>query len=343
MTARRLSTALLVIIAALSLAVSPSLRHWTQVVKAESMSGETEGDIQRRNQGAFARALGELRATASDIMFVKMNVYLHAGVAYDTSVQVSAMEVDTNLNDAGAATVIRSAGDDFRGFLGNLEREVKPYRDQQLAHIHTTAGELTPWFRVMTLANPQFIRGYRVGGLTIADEGKWYEALDFMNEGLEKNPDNPQRFLLHLTLASFHRRGMRDETYPWGDAWLEKTLHHAKEGLRIGREYRPPNWKEPEGTETPEPYKGMVWTTNVEEDFQLGVHLIPLMLRERYYLKGDIADLKEALNYATDIATLLPDYSPMQHLKEIIADELRHAQANGVPKTEAERRHKDEQ
>ena len=65
MTARRFSTVLLVLIVLLSLVVSPKLRHWTQAVKAESMAGETEGDIQRRNQGAFARALGELRSAAS--------------------------------------------------------------------------------------------------------------------------------------------------------------------------------------------------------------------------------------------------------------------------------------
>jgi hypothetical protein len=97
------------------------------------------------------------------------------------------------------ATIIRTKGNDFRGFLGDLEREIKPWRDPSLPHQHTAGTELLPWFRLATLGNPQNERAYMIGTWwlkTLATEEQRLEGLKFIEEGIANNPNS---FALQLS------------------------------------------------------------------------------------------------------------------------------------------------
>jgi hypothetical protein len=96
------------------------------------------------------------------------------------------------------ATLIRAGDNDFRGFLGDLEREIKPWRDPSLPHIHTAGTELLPWFRLATLGNPQNERAYLIGTWwlkTLQTKVQLEEGLRFIDEGIK---NNEKSFGLHL-------------------------------------------------------------------------------------------------------------------------------------------------
>jgi hypothetical protein len=95
-------------------------------------------------------------------------------------------------------TIIRTPERDFRGFIGNLERNVKPWRDPRLPHQHTGGTELLPWYRLATLANPNNVRAYMIGAWwlkTVHTREQRLEALKFLDEGIR---NNPRAFQLHL-------------------------------------------------------------------------------------------------------------------------------------------------
>jgi len=287
----------------------PSLQNEVEATRARAQANRTDGDMAARNQNAFAMILGEVRATAADLMFVKTDRYLHSGVAYVPHLKLDSVNEDKHLagcEHGHTDTLIRTTEEDFRGFLGAIERQVKPYRDPSLPHVHGAEEEILPWFRLMTLSNPHYIRGYRVGGLTLARQGKWQEALDFMREGIRKNTGHPELFLLYQSLAAFHLQGRTRTGYPWGDAWLADTLKAARKAFDLGLKQRP------ELGETGKRKKDLVWTDDLEEDFCFSAHIIPLLLREE-------GRLDEALAAARRMHSLAPDYLPIERTMNELA------------------------
>lgn len=109
------------------------------------------------------------------------------------------------------ATIIRTPDGDFRGFIGMLEREVKPWQDPRLPHIHTGGTELLPWYRVATLADPHNIRNYMIGAWWLkrfGTETQLKEAEQFLEEGIR---NNPRAFELYLMRGYVSRDQDRDE------------------------------------------------------------------------------------------------------------------------------------
>jgi tetratricopeptide (TPR) repeat protein len=101
---------------------------------------------------------------------------------------------------AGTPTIIPTVDEDFRGFIGHLERAVKPWRDPSQAHQHTDGTELLPWFRLMTLTDSHYVLGYTVGGWWLKSRNL-DEALAFAKEGTVNNPD---AFQVWYTLGQLH-------------------------------------------------------------------------------------------------------------------------------------------
>lgn len=97
-------------------------------------------------------------------------------------------EDDLLFNDEGADTVITGADRDFRGVIGKLHRAVAPYQDAGQAHQHSAGVEILPWFRIMTLSDPQFVAGYATGAWWLRREDA-EQALAFADEGIAGNPD----------------------------------------------------------------------------------------------------------------------------------------------------------
>ncbi|MFC1600998.1 hypothetical protein ACFL34_01450 [Candidatus Sumerlaeota bacterium] len=300
--------------------LTPGLQRGVAGARARYGAGQTNDVLRARNQSAFAVMLGEVRATASDLMFIKTTRYTHAGVAYAPRLNLDSLDESKRFAKCGAGTptAIRSVAEDFRGFLGNIEREVKPYRDASKGHRHTEATEVLPWFRLMTLANPNFIRGYRVGATTLLSEKEWEKGLAFINEGIAGNPENPELFLLYQTLALFHLRGRSHDDYPWGEQWLENALTAAREAFELGRLQRPRLGR------AGEKVKDLSWTPDMEDDFCFVAHIIPLLLRKS-------ERLDEALRFAREIEPLMPDYGPLGRMIKDMEAELKTTRNGAVP------------
>lgn len=223
------------------------------------------GDRQKRNASSIGLMLGELRTGISDIMFVKTERYLDSGVVYEPHMSEELLSVSETMDGAdghqasigsgasesgeggadhsGVATLIRSEMDDFRGWIGKMEREVKPYTAPGQGHSHTDGRELLPWFRVMTLTDPNYVTGYATGAWWLRSR-KVDEALAFAEEGIEKNPD---AFQIHLVKAQILLRMARDvgeDIYEPGEEvrrLIDQSRSSFKESAALAIAQRPEN------------------------------------------------------------------------------------------------------
>jgi hypothetical protein len=172
------------------------------------------------------------------------------------------------------ATRIRGKDEDFRGFLGDLEREIKPWRDPDSPHVLTGGAELLPWFRLMTIADPHFVRGYRIGAMWLGRDRHYDQALAYIQEGIDLNAENPELFQLYLSkvLMTLHK-ARHEETNADADA-----LEAARFGLAAGFRYRP------ESGEIGAIHRGLLWTDDHEEDIRfLARFVVMLFERERRF------------------------------------------------------------
>jgi len=259
-------------------------------------------DRSLRNQSAAGIILGELRTSMSDLMFIKTELYLHSGVAYQLNLDYDAMssrgqvrdlkengkpsipeptppghslkgpgqdlkhpfeeeidhshhddhdhvhppgEEDTHFHCEGAKTVIPTEREDFRGFIGKLHREVKPWLDPSKPHKHTDGTELLPWYRLMTLSDPHNIRAYMIGAWWLKrfrKKPQLKEAEKFLEEGIR---NNPKAFQLYLMLGHVNR-AMGDNG---------KAMGNYRKAAEMALEVRPPGGRE-----------GPDWTNYNEED-----------------------------------------------------------------------------
>lgn len=236
-------------------------------VDSEAYAGgraRDEEELVRRNSSALATMLGEFRTGISDIMFIKTERYLHAGVGYIPHMEVLSAEalaeevdehqselgipdedphhghhhhgdahhghhhhgLDIDHEHAGTPTLIPPAHRDFRGFVGRLHREVKPWRDPDRPHVHTDGRELLPWFRVMTLSDPKYVRGYVAGGFWLQMENTEL-ALAFVEEGLRNNPEEFQLYVSRGFLRIKEARKLGDPNAEDLDPAVREVLELA--------------------------------------------------------------------------------------------------------------------
>lgn len=118
---------------------------------------------------------------------------------------VAAGGVEAIEDDAGTPTMIRDAANDFRGFIGDLERAVQPYQPADQQHVHTDGTELLPWYRLATLTDPHNVRGYMIGAWWLSGVRggeKHEEAIAFLDEGIRNNPRSFQLPMMKGTILS---------------------------------------------------------------------------------------------------------------------------------------------
>jgi hypothetical protein len=285
-----------------------AVRH----AQSNATGATNEKDLEARNTNAFATILGEARANASDFLFIKTTVYAHAGVAYQTKSTDAAGKQpavgEGEWHDAGSPTLIRSAAADYRGFLGTLEREVKPYRDAKEGHVHVSAEELAPWIRVMTLSNPHFIRGYRLGASVLQNKGKWLEAETFLKEGIANNQNAPNLFQLYQSLTQVYAQSSFKKT-PWTDNWKSLCLESARKAYDLALPYRS------EHGEVGKKRNGLEWSDDLEEDFDYSAQMTVLMIDR-------LGKKQEAINYARQMLKEMPELSVVQRTMERFEKEL---------------------
>lgn len=243
--------------------------------------------IQERNSSALAMMLGELRANAADFVFIKTERYLHSGVGYAPHMAGalnSEMSGDGHDHDhdhdheghdhdhAHTATLIPSPDRDFRGFIGQLERSVKPWQDPSAPHQHTAGTELLPWYRVMTVTDPHNVRGYMIGSWWLAGEdepGYWKSALEFVTEGTQNNPAAFQLWLMRSRIEDRFAR-MEEPMPGFTDEQLAAdSLKSLETGYPHALKARPSN-----GTESG------FWTEYQEADFWALCRTLALKYRD---------------------------------------------------------------
>lgn len=251
-------------------AISPLLTDRLQPNRYEGGRGRDVGASAQRNTSSLAQMLGTFRTAASDIMFIKTERYLHSGIAYEPHLDGESLsaagiieEIDeahvhassrTNLvvekDSAGKApTIIPDAAHDWRGYVGSFERAVKPWRSQELDHTLTDGRELLPWFRVMTLTDPHYIRGYAIGGWWL-QRRNLDAAIAFVQEGITNNPES---FEILYTLGQLQmergRKANNDSILNPNEASLP-AFRTARDTFLKAAELavalRPAGWKENE-------------------------------------------------------------------------------------------------
>lgn len=322
MSTHRASTVLplivLVAAALVLMAVDRPLRRATTQAQMLASAELTPFELERRNQSAFARMLGDFRASAADVMFVKTERYLHGGMSWAPHLDASQMAasgvvVDKSVN---INSEILPREIDFRGPLGDLERAVKPY---DLKHRHTDTDELLPWYRLMTVMDPHYVRGYRIGAYWLIarpDADSWREAALFLDEGLAKNNGAPEEFRIWVTRSLYYQKRLqRAEKTPefLGDnpqQLLEEALHSARKAFELGLAQRPADGKI--GSFGP----NLLWTDDMEDDFRFGARYVPSFLRE-------MGRRDEAMASVIEMRKLVPDDKPLRNLQWSMEAEIR--------------------
>jgi len=276
-----------------------------------------------RNASSIAVLFGELRTSMSDMMFIKTERYLHSGVAYVPhhdeqllSVEDMGDEVDHHQADvqphhhthshghshshdhphvhhthdgdhAGTPTLIPTRDQDYRGFIGRLHRQVKPWRDPTKAHIHTDGTELLPWFRVMTVTDPHYAMGYTLGSWWVAQYDRDM-ALDFIEEGIRHNPN---AFQIRMARGFILWRTFRQEREDM--QMLDQVIQDFRDAARLGIAQRPDPADGP-----PEEQPGWSWFQ--EQDLWAACQM-------RVLLEREFGDPERARELAAEYLEIFPD------------------------------------
>jgi len=138
----------------------------------------------------------------------------------------------------GADTVIPRQINDFRGFIGDLQREVKPWIDPSKPHLHTDGTELLPWYRLMTLSDPHYIRGYMIGAWWLKRQRKNTQleaAVNFLKEGISNNPEAFQLYLMRGEIM--HTLGQNQEAKRSFKEAAELAVKQRPAGGKISKQW----------------------------------------------------------------------------------------------------------
>ncbi len=294
---------------------------------------------QRRNSSAIATILGEFRTNLSDMLFIKTERYLHGGVAYMPHIDADELAASGNIahmtqtgekagqsdetttsvsiaaNDRKSSataehddhheevsTLIRTPENDFRGVLGKLEREVKPWRDPRLPHEHIGGVELLPWYRLATLADPKNVRAYMIGAWwlkTLHTQQALREAVKFIEEGLHHNKT---AFQLELMRGYILRElGEKEEAAKAFDRAVELAKQQRPAGGLIGRN----------------------WTIYNEEDALAACTMSALMRRE--LAANDTDGIKAALERLAMVKQEFDNMPALERLERSLRAQLETA------------------
>ena len=285
----------------------------------------TEAVAEQVNTSPFALILGEIRASAADLMWVKTERYLHRGVAYaphlnadnlartgetvnraEESRSAGAEHVhdehcdhEADADGAGAdaghgaeVALIPDRESDYRGFIGVLHREVQPWEGGDQPHEHSGGEQLLPWYRLLTLSDPHHWRGFMIGAWWLMqqrEEGAetLAEARSFIEEGIRHNPDVFQLHLMHGRVLT--------RLEEWDGA-----IGAFRRAVEVGLKLRPEG-----GVEEPP-----VWTLSEEEDFEMAVRYIAMIQARK------MNDIPAALATIEWGLRLVPGDGPLTHLRE---------------------------
>ncbi len=272
---------------------------------------------QEVNSSALAAILGEFRTSLSDFIWIKTELYEHQGIRFQPHVDEKEKDVERGkMKTAIALTegrttetmllakpIVKHADHptthalqwipapekDFRGFIGDIDREVHPWGKHRFAE----SKETLPWYVILTVTNPHHSRAYIVGGWLLMKEDRQSDHLAqaerFLREGVANNPDSfPLRVMLGRALIQEER-------------WKE-AIQEFEKARNLALKTRSKDGK-PDAK----------WTDDAEEDFGFAVRYIPfIQLRQLNDVKGARISCKEALSYMPNDRALKQFYENLR-------------------------------
>ena len=209
---------LLVLTAVSSLIVDPI----TQRIRFSLMPNE-----QRDQSSGVVRLLRGLQMSLADICYAKSTHYQHRGILYTfadedilgteinkervkssdgtegTTSTAAATQPRDSLTTEGETrqapkdiTLIPTKDHDFRGIIGNVEREVKPFDPTHVEH--TKPMEALPWLRLATWINPEhenawIATAFWLKGTDRKDRRATSQAIQLLERAMAVNQPQPGR------------------------------------------------------------------------------------------------------------------------------------------------------
>lgn len=153
--------------------------------------------------------LGQFQMTFSDMAWLKTLEYLHNGIIYRMPTRKEEAEGvrATEFSGMGAGvahkdgpTLVPERERDWRGILGDFNRQVEPWRSGRA--YHSDPRELIPWYQLLVRFNPHYIQAYTNGSFFMSDFARQPEmARDFLLAGAEANPWS---FEIQCALGKLH-------------------------------------------------------------------------------------------------------------------------------------------
>lgn len=196
---------------------------------------------------AAASLLGQFRTSTTGWLWLRTDLYLHNGVqmrpltdaekaAGQKGVGAANEEEGAALGDDNLVTLVPSEDKDFRGVFGDIEREVNAFKEMS-NHEHNSPQQTLPLFRIMVWLDPGFLKGWRTGSALIASDHSDHGtdlAIKFLDEGLAKNPGQPQLLTDQAVLFAARKRQF-DQAVPRLEEarrnGLELLKHLDEDGL----------------------------------------------------------------------------------------------------------------
>jgi hypothetical protein len=282
------------------------------------------------NRSALGLMLGEFRTSLSDMFYLQTENFLHYGVRFlphddeehsPTAEMAADLEsgeteepghhdhdghdhegCDHEHHDHEVLTVIPTADKDFRSWLGEIHRQVKPWQAPGGPHLLADDSEVVPLFRMMTLADPHYVRGYQIGTY-------WIQRLDteaayeFIEEGLQKNPKSFELYLMRGFVRLKQAGDLNDPAQPvTEDPEKLQSVLKAKADFQQAAEFmmrdRPPQ-------EILDTTESAEWSNYQESDARAAVNL-SIILEQRY------GDPQRAQKLLKTYMAAMPNY---EHLK----------------------------
>ena len=154
------------------------------------------GEFQAAKESIALSLMGQLQMSVSDLMWLKTLEYLHNGIIYrmpsehERAQGIQAAEF-TGMG-AGVAhhdgpSLVPDKDRDWRGLLGEINRNVEPWRPGH-PH-HSDPRELIPWYQLLVKFNPHYVQAYTNGAFFMADFARQPQmGRDFLIAGAAKNP-----------------------------------------------------------------------------------------------------------------------------------------------------------
>ncbi len=192
------------------------LAHVVEPVVFEGESLSEEG------QSLPLTLIGQLRISLDDYLWLRTDDYLHFGISERRARKTLTKTMTADFSARMGEPVENGEQPDWRGIFAELEL-FHPIKGN-----HGDPLELLPWYRVQTAINPTDISAYVNGAFFLADCAKKpAEAVAFLEEGLQKNPDDVE--LLESLGRLYYEK--------WKDAgraiaYLQKAVGAGKEMQR---------------------------------------------------------------------------------------------------------------